>query len=40
MVIDAHAHLADRSRSKSWEEDDRKFVEAADKLGIDQLARC
>jgi len=37
MVIDAHAHLADRSRSESWEENDRKLVDAADKLGIDQL---
>ncbi len=35
-VIDCHAHLHHRSRS-SWQEDDRKLIEAADKLGIDQL---
>lgn len=35
-VIDCHAHLNHRSRS-SWREDDRKLIEAADKLGIDQL---
>jgi predicted TIM-barrel fold metal-dependent hydrolase len=35
-VIDCHAHLTHRSRA-SWEADDRKLIEAADKLGIDQL---
>lgn len=36
MVIDCHAHLAHRS-SPDWAENDRKLIEAADKLGIDQL---
>ena len=36
MVIDCHAHLYHHSR-KTWEEDDRKLIEAADKLGIDKL---
>jgi hypothetical protein len=35
-VIDCHAHLTHRS-SASWESDDRKLIEAADQLGIDQL---
>jgi predicted TIM-barrel fold metal-dependent hydrolase len=35
-VIDCHAHLTHRSR-RDWEADDRKLIEAADKLGIDQL---
>ncbi len=35
-VIDCHAHLSHRSRA-TWEADDRKLIEAADKLGIDQL---
>jgi uncharacterized protein len=35
-VIDAHAHLHHHGRA-SWSEDDRKVIEAADKLGIDQL---
>jgi len=35
-VIDCHAHLNHHSRS-TWEQDDRKLIEAADKLGIDQL---
>lgn len=35
-VIDCHAHLNHRSRA-AWEADDRKLIEAADKLGIDQL---
>jgi predicted TIM-barrel fold metal-dependent hydrolase len=35
-VIDCHAHLNHRSRA-TWEADDRKLIEAADKLGIDQL---
>lgn len=36
MIIDCHAHLSHRSRP-SWQDDDRKLIEAADKLGIDQL---
>lgn len=36
MVIDCHAHLYHHSRP-TWEEDDRKLIEAADKLGIDKL---
>jgi predicted TIM-barrel fold metal-dependent hydrolase len=35
-VIDCHAHLNHHSRP-TWETDDHKLVEAADKLGIDQL---
>ena len=35
-VIDCHAHLNHRSRS-TWEADDRKLIEAADKLRIDYL---
>ncbi len=35
-VIDCHAHLTHHSRT-NWEADDRKLIEAADKLGIDQL---
>lgn len=35
-IIDCHAHLNHRSRA-TWEADDRKLIEAADKLGIDQL---
>lgn len=35
-VIDCHAHLRHHS-SQNWQEDDRKLVEAADILGIDQL---
>ncbi len=35
-VIDCHAHLTHRSRT-TWEADDRKLIEAADKLGIDRL---
>jgi len=35
-VIDAHNHLSYRTRS-TWAEDDRKLIEAADKLHIDQL---
>jgi predicted TIM-barrel fold metal-dependent hydrolase len=35
-VIDCHAHLQHHSRS-SWEADDKKLVEAADRLGIDLL---
>lgn len=36
MVIDCHAHLHHRSRA-TWEEDDRRLIEAADVLGIDRL---
>lgn len=35
-VIDCHAHLHHRSRS-SWEEADRKLIDAADRLKIDLL---
>jgi len=35
-VIDAHAHLHHRARP-TWREDDEKLIEAADRLGIDQL---
>lgn len=35
-VIDAHSHLHHRGRA-SWREDDRRLIDAADKLGIDQL---
>jgi uncharacterized protein len=35
-VIDAHNHLNYHDRP-TWADDDRKVVEAADKLGIDQL---
>jgi len=35
-VIDCHAHLRHHSLS-SWREADRGLIEAADKLGIDQL---
>ncbi len=35
-VIDCHAHLTHHSRS-NWEAEDRKLIDAADKLGIDQL---
>jgi len=35
-VIDCHAHLNNHSR-RTWEQDDRKLIDAADKLGIDQL---
>jgi hypothetical protein len=35
-VIDCHAHLVHRSRP-TWDADDRKLIEAADRLGIDQL---
>ncbi|MCU0913289.1 MAG: amidohydrolase family protein [Planctomycetes bacterium] len=35
-VIDCHAHLTHHSRA-TWEADDRKLIDAADKLGIDQL---
>jgi len=35
-VIDCHAHLTHHSRA-TWEADDHKLIEAADKLGIDQL---
>jgi predicted TIM-barrel fold metal-dependent hydrolase len=35
-VIDCHAHLHHRSRA-SWEADDLALIDAADRLGIDQL---
>lgn len=35
-VIDCHAHLHHRSRA-SWEADDRRLVDVADRLGIEQL---
>jgi len=35
-VIDAHSHLYHRGRP-TWREDNRKLIEAADKLGIEQL---
>lgn len=35
-VIDAHAHLHHHG-NPNWSEDDRKLIDAADKLGIDQL---
>jgi len=35
-VIDCHDHLAHHGRP-SWQDDDRKLIDAADKLGIDQL---
>src|SRR5438105_4380659 len=35
-VIDCHAHLYHHSRN-TWEIEDRRLIEAADKLGIDQL---
>jgi predicted TIM-barrel fold metal-dependent hydrolase len=35
-VIDAHEHLSHRGQ-KTWEEADRRMIDAADKLGIDQL---
>ena len=35
-VVDCHAHLTHRSRA-TWKSDDRRLIEAADKLGIDQL---
>jgi predicted TIM-barrel fold metal-dependent hydrolase len=35
-IIDAHNHLNFHNRP-TWPDDDRKVVEAADKLGIDQL---
>lgn len=35
-VIDCHAHLHHHG-SATWERDDRRLIDAADKLGIDQL---
>lgn len=35
-VIDAHNHLNYHTRA-TWADDDRKLIEAADKLGIEQL---
>lgn len=36
MIIDCHAHLMHHSRP-NWAEEDRKLIDAADRLGIDQL---
>lgn len=36
MIIDCHAHLSHHSRP-TWAEEDRRLIEAADRLGIDQL---
>jgi uncharacterized protein len=36
LVIDCHAHLHHRS-DPAWKENDRRTIEAADKLGIDRL---
>jgi uncharacterized protein len=36
VIIDCHAHLSHHSRS-TWAEEDRLLIEAADRLGIDQL---
>lgn len=38
MVISCHEHLAHRGSDPNWEESDGLLIEAADKLGIDQLA--
>ena len=35
-MIDAHAHLYHHSRP-TWADDDRKLIEAGDRLGIDQF---
>ena len=35
-IIDAHSHLYHHSRT-DWAQADRKLIDAADKLGIDQL---
>ncbi len=35
-IIDCHAHLNHHNRA-AWEADDRKLIEAADQLGIEQL---
>lgn len=35
-VIDAHNHLNHRGRA-NWKEEDRKLIDAADKLGIEKL---
>lgn len=35
-VIDAHNHL-NHHGNRNWSEDDRKMIDAADRLGIDQL---
>ncbi|MCC6442405.1 MAG: amidohydrolase family protein [Armatimonadetes bacterium] len=36
MVIDCHAHLAHHS-SPSWAQEDEQLIDAADRLGIEQL---
>ena len=35
-MIDCHAHLYHNSRP-TWKDDDRKLIEAGDRLGIDQF---
>ncbi len=37
MVISCHEHLKYRGSNSDWEEDDRLLIDAADKLGIDQV---
>ncbi len=37
MVISCHEHLAHRREDRDWQGSDRLLIEAADKLGIDQL---
>jgi predicted TIM-barrel fold metal-dependent hydrolase len=37
MVISCHEHLANRRTDPDWEVSDRLLIEAADKLGVDQL---
>jgi predicted TIM-barrel fold metal-dependent hydrolase len=36
IVIDCHAHLEHHSKP-NWQDEDRKLIQAADKLGIDSL---
>ncbi|HJN15934.1 MAG TPA: amidohydrolase family protein [Armatimonadota bacterium] len=38
MVISCHEHLANRQSDRNWEASDRLVIDAADKLGIDQVA--
>lgn len=38
MVIDVHAHLSWRSPGGGWQAYDDSLIDAADRLGIDQLA--
>ena len=37
MVISCHEHLANRRSTADWEQADRLLIDAADRLGIDQL---